>query len=394
MSQQKPERVFSESVELVHDLRGPSDLQKTLVALEDIASSTLGCLDVVILERHRDRLVGGGLSLQQTPESPTFFRGPKLSAFQGLPPEIDNLFLVPLYSPSGTILGAVVFLQMPRSVTEAETEAATSFSTMAAMALWKARLVARRDSLKQEMQLAAEVVRELLPAAGFRSGAYRFEGLLEPAGATGGDIYDFFPTSQGKVAFLLADASGKGMATCLQVTQARAYFRALVSTMPLTDAAARINQLLREDLAPHAFVTAVLGVVDISTHRVRLVDAGHGLMLHRHRNRCFSTFQSGSNMPLGISASLEFKEFTLTLNEGELLLFYTDGWTERCLPSGEQLGQQRLNELLAVLDPARGKEALFRLHQEVDRLCGPATHLDDMTMLTIHREASSTVEES
>ena len=377
---------IAESVEIVHELSGPSELNVALSALEEAASSSLECDEVVILEWDATRLSGGGLTLTGFPSSPRFYRFEELGEFAGLPEKARSVYLVPLYSPEGKRLGAVAYLNLSGDFEAIYSEAVASYSTVAAMALWKAEELARRNRLVRQMRLAAEVIENLLPKRSRQFASYRFSGILEPAGTTGGDIFDYFLAGEGKVAFLLADATGKGLGPCMQVSQIRAYFRALASLMPLPAVAERLNSLLCKDLQSDRFITAVIGCLDLSRHQLTFVDAGHGLFLHRPSVGVCEVDRQ-SNLPFGVLPGAVYSESELSLGEGEAFILYTDGWVENLMSDGEEFGADRLKQaLIGVELDGLGLERLFARFANV---CRGETPRDDTTMLVVSRARES-----
>jgi len=133
--------------------------------------------------------------------------------------------------------------------------------------------------MRKEMALAAKVQLELLPSEVPQLGTIDVAGWSVPASVTGGDCYDLWRLPDGRLAMLVADAAGHGMASAMVVAQVRSLIRALAEPdLRPADVLNKVNARLSEDLSSHRFVTAALAYLD-SDGAIDLASAGHGPIL-------------------------------------------------------------------------------------------------------------------
>lgn len=279
----------------------------------------------------------------------------------------------------------VIELINPRSpgllFTARDAEALGALSAAAAFAIRNARLtqeLLEQDRLKQELELAAAVQRNLLPTAA--NDCAPVQGLNIPARGVSGDFYDILPLPDGRVAFALADVSGKGMNAALIMVKAATLFRSLARrTQEPGLLLSRIEHELSGSLAFGMFVTMVVGVYDPRSKLVRLANAGHLPPLRRDASGAFEEYPAAAP-PLGIVCKLDrnrYRECSFSI-EGGALYLYTDGAIEARRDDGNLLGVEGLQALIAdhaALAPGARLRAI---------VAGLGAELrDDLTLLVI-----------
>ncbi len=229
-----------------------------------------------------------------------------------------------------------------------------------------------RDALE-----ARSIQQALFPKTSPYIPGFAICGLCIPAGAIGGDWYDFVPMYDGRWGLVLADVSGKGTAAALVMAATRGVLRSLAeeSCTP-SEVLRKLNQLLIADLPPERFVTMVYAVLDPAERTLTLASAGHlqPLLINGHEARFLPTDEG---MPLGLGPG-EYSETEIKLTPGSRLVFYSDGITEAIGPDEQEYGQQRLKEHL--LQPEASAESLLEDVRTFANGCG--LH-DDATVITI-----------
>lgn len=203
-----------------------------------------------------------------------------------------------------------------------------------------------KERFAAEQQEARRIQEALFPKTAPQAPGFEIAGQCLPAGAVGGDWYDYIALPDGRVAAVLADVSGKGMAAALLMSATRAIVRSLaqVSASP-GEILGRVNRMLLEDFPSERYVTMVLAVMDAERREVTLANAGHPwpLFWDGSSTRCLCT---ETGFPLGL-LPCDFAERTVAMPAGSKLLLYTDGITEAQNPAGEEYGVERLEEDLA-----------------------------------------------
>ena len=250
-----------------------------------------------------------------------------------------------------------------------------------AVAVQNARLFQQVQQERKEMTrdaLEARTIQEaLLPRSSPYIPGFAVSGLSVPAGAIGGDWYDFIPMKEGCWGLVLADVSGKGTAAALLMAATRGVLRSLAeASCTPSEVLEKLNRLLVEDLPPARFVTMVFAVLDPAERTLTFASAGHlqPLLIQGSEARFL---HSDTGLPLGVALG-EYSEAVIQLDPGSRVVFYSDGITEAAHPDEEEYGELRLKEHL--LQPDSCAESLLA---DVRSFVNGFGLRDDATVITV-----------
>jgi sigma-B regulation protein RsbU (phosphoserine phosphatase) len=249
-----------------------------------------------------------------------------------------------------------------------------------AVAVHNARRFQQERSERQEMSREANEARKIQQALLPRSSPYipgfAVTGLSTPAGAVGGDWYDFIPFDDGRWGLVLADVSGKGTAAALLMSATRGILRSLATACCPSEVLSKLNQLLVNDFPSGRFVTMLYAILDPATRILTFASAGHlRPLLVENAHAHFLDTERG--MPLGIGSG-GYSEAQVRLAPGARLLFYSDGITEATNPEGDEYGAERLEKHFRQSD-ASADSILEDVRLFAD---GPGLH-DDATVILV-----------
>lgn len=301
----------------------------------------------------------------------------------GIDYEIRSLICAPL-SHRDERYGVVELLnprQPGRRFSARDADLLGLLATAAAIAIRNARLTAEllaQNRLKRELEMAADVQRNLLPPTPAPEAPV--QGLNRPARGVSGDFYDVLRLADGRIAFALADVSGKGLNAALIMVKTATLFRSLARrTHEPGLLLSRIEAELCETMSFGMFVTMVVGIFDPHRHEVRLANAGHLPVLRRDAAGRYEEFPA-LDPPLGIHGRLENDRYRETLLSiaGGCLYLYTDGASEARDGSGAMLGSEGLK---ALIERHAGAAPGTRLTAIADAIGRDLR--DDLTLLVI-----------
>lgn len=213
-----------------------------------------------------------------------------------------------------------------------------------------------REKMSRDAGEARAIQQALLPKSSPYIPGFAISGLSIPAGAVGGDWYDFISFDDGCWGLVLADVSGKGTAAALLMSATRGMLRSLTHTCSGPgEVLTRLNRLLVEDFPSGKFVTMLLAVLNPSTRELTFSSAGHlrPLLVDDSGARFLD---SERGMPLGLGTG-EFSESRVQLSEGSRLVFYSDGITEATDGSDEEYGPERMRD--HVLQPESSADSIL-----------------------------------
>jgi len=260
------------------------------------------------------------------------------------------------------------------------------FAVLALVFLLALELV-DRVRVRDELEVARDLQRQLLPREGPELPSWRFAQSYRTANEIGGDYYDFLTVPDGRVVVVAGDASGHGMAAGLLMVIAHTSLRLSADLDPRPEAALPLlNRALAATGGRRAFFTLFYGLLDPATGQLDYVCAGHPFPLLRHPGGEIEELGTGS-LPLGIRPELRVEARSTTLGPGDLLLLYSDGLPEEVHPtSGEAFGFERLRELLAPGGGAR--EIHDRVLAAFDAFLAGEAQRDDISLVVVERQAA------
>jgi serine phosphatase RsbU (regulator of sigma subunit) len=253
-----------------------------------------------------------------------------------------------------------------------------------------AQQMRERERIEQELRVARTIQQATLPKEVPELEGWQIAPYCQPAREVGGDFYDFHLLSDGRVGFVVGDATGKGVPAALVTTGVCAFLGGVAtgsgSSSP-GEMLQRVNEALFANIPPNMFVTCFYAILEPESGRLLYANAGHNLPCCCHDEHAAREL-SARGMPLGLMPGMSYEENETILVPGESVLFYTDGLVEAHNPKGEMFGTPRLRDLLS--ERAEGGRALSAaLMEELKRFTEEGWEQeDDITLLTLERSAT------
>ncbi|MFW6175406.1 MAG: PP2C family protein-serine/threonine phosphatase, partial [Acidobacteriota bacterium] len=271
-------------------------------------------------------------------------------------------------------------------------------ANQAAIALENARLhqeALEKERYERDLQLAAEIQRQILPEGVPDVPGYELAGWNRPAREVGGDYYDLVPLPSedrgsedgrvGRLGFALADVSGKGVPAALMVSTLHSAVRLLMGRMGAGPRLVeRLNRHILASSAPNKFITLVVGELDASAGRLVYVNAGHNPGLVIRSGGAVERLGAGG-LPVGLLPGSTYRDGSLDLAPGDLVCLYSDGITECTSPAGEELGEERLVELLREAADRPVGEVVAVVEEAVTDFARGRPQGDDQTLVLLRR---------
>ncbi len=244
-----------------------------------------------------------------------------------------------------------------------------------------------RERVDRELQVARDIQLGSLPEGVPTLVDWQIDPYCQPAREVGGDFYEFYQLGDGRVGFVVGDATGKGVPAAIVTTATAAYLGAVAAASDSSpgEALALANEALFARIPPNMFVTCFYAILDPKSASLTYANAGHDLP-YLHRNGDAEELRA-RGMPLGMMPGMSYEEGEVSLSEGNCVLFYSDGLVEAHNPRGEMFGFPRLRALVAEHGEERslGKFLLEELYTFVGE---GWEQEDDITLLTLRRSAA------
>lgn len=253
---------------------------------------------------------------------------------------------------------------------------------------WRAQSGRERDRLrmKQELEYAREIQLSMLPRQAPSIDWLDIAALSLPATEVGGDYYDYFALGGDRIAVVVGDVTGHGVASGLVLSGVRSSLNLLADE--LCDPGrvlARLNTMLKRTAARRMLMTLGVAVLDHGERTVAVATAGHPPVLTWSAVSGAVEEVGQSALPLGALAAAEYRHQRVRVAAGDALMLYSDGLPETTGESGEQYGFERLERAFRAAatagHAARGiRDAVLR---DLWEHKGDAEQVDDVTMVVI-----------
>lgn len=254
------------------------------------------------------------------------------------------------------------------------------------------RVTAEKERIGAELNVATQIQADMLPSI-FPAFPERKEfdiyATMTPAKEVGGDFYDFFLIDDDHLALVIADVSGKGVPAALFMVIAKTLIKnraQMAAGGPYSPAEilGYVNEQLCEGNEAELFVTVWLGILQISTGKGIVANAGHEYPTIRRAGGEYELIKTKHSIAVAAMEGIRFREHTFEMHPGDSLYVYTDGVPEATDRQDELFGTDRMLAALNEDPDARPEQLLHTVKRHIDAFVGEAMQFDDITMLCMH----------
>ncbi len=252
-------------------------------------------------------------------------------------------------------------------------------STVSTLKRYIAEAAARID---KELEYAKQIQLSALPTNFPNNENYSIYAEMIAAKEVGGDFYDFYKLNETTVAFLVADVSGKGIPAAMFMMTAKTILKDLAeSGMTVNDIFTKANEKLCENNESGMFVTAWMGILNLTNGRVQFANAGHNPPLLKRADGSFEYLKTRAGLVLAGMEGVNYRVGEVVLGEGDRLFLYTDGVTEATNIENKLYGEERLLNFMNGNSSLEAEKLLPMLKTNIDEFVGETPQFDDITML-------------
>ncbi|MBV9494290.1 MAG: SpoIIE family protein phosphatase [Acidobacteria bacterium] len=272
-------------------------------------------------------------------------------------------------------------------------EMAMSFDRMTESIASLLSTVAEKERLQSEIAIAATIQRNLLPKEGPQFRGVSFSAHFEPTTSIGGDYYDVFNLDKSRLAVAIGDVSGHGLSTGLVMAMVKAAITTLVEEgAEETSLFHRLNELVYRSTERRAFMTLAFTIFDLERGVIRHTNAGHLYPYLLRKDVQPSSIESPS-LPLGVRQEITTRTVEIDLQEGDAIVYLSDGIVEAQNDAGDPLGFEQLEALLAQQvdrSPTMIRDSIL---DAVARHSGLRPADDDRTVMVLRFDAFKSLRE-
>ena len=258
--------------------------------------------------------------------------------------------------------------------------------TLQNSAVWREAMQSRSQlvALENELDVARRMQSSILPTKFPRADSFEIYANMQPARAVGGDFYDVQRLDQSRVGMAIADVSGKGVPAALFMMSSRTLLKgAAIGSSDPAMVLTTVNSVLSDDNSEMMFVTVLYAVFDPQTRAYTYACGGHDSPLVVHADGTSTALPHTGGIALGVLPKVVYRSHTVTLEEGDTVLLYTDGVTEAQDRAGQQFRLERLQDMFQQQTPPGAEAATGMVFRAVREFAGAAPQFDDITCLAL-----------
>ena len=246
------------------------------------------------------------------------------------------------------------------------------------------------EMIKTDLAVAAEIQQAILPKSMPKFDnevAFDLAQMMHPAKDIGGDFYDFFKIDDDRMGVVIADVSGKGIpaAIFMAVSRTIIHISGFQRLLTASECISASNKMLCKESVDNMFVTVFYAIYNTKTGEVNYCNAGHNPPYVLRKDGHLERLPNSTSTMMGVFDFMDFEDNYFKLDEGDMLVMYTDGVDEACNRQDEEFTDERLEAALAECKGATCQEAIDTVLGKVKEFVGDAAQSDDITMLALKR---------
>ena len=288
-----------------------------------------------------------------------------------------------------TLIGVLrLYSPKPKRFSEEDISVARSVASQCATAITNARLYGRAIEgahMAEQMRLAAVLQRRMIPAKAPIVAGVDVAAKYLPCFEVGGDFYDFIQINESSFAVAIADVIGKGFPAAIMMSMfrgaLRAYTQGCLNGDEIESVVCRLNRMLCEECRDGEFITFFYAIIDIAKMKVTYCNCGHEPALLM-RGRVISELDKGG-LVLGVEAESDYEIGEVGLEDGDSLLFYTDGLIDAVNFDDEIWGVERLRNTVKEGAGGSAGQMMRNILQYRRRFVGLARQIDDTSVVVV-----------
>ncbi|HYR27848.1 MAG TPA: SpoIIE family protein phosphatase, partial [Thermoanaerobaculia bacterium] len=268
---------------------------------------------------------------------------------------------------------------------------AQSFDRMTESIVSLLASVTETERLQSEIEIAATIQRNLLPKEGPRFSGVSFAAHFEPTASIGGDYYDVFNLDKSRLAVAIGDVSGHGLSTGLVMAMVKAAITTLVEEgADETSLFQRLNDLVYRSTERRAFMTLAFTIFDLERRTIRHTNAGHIYPYLLRRGVAEVRAIESPSLPLGVRTNLITNTVEVELQEGDALVYLSDGLIEAQNENGDPFGFDQIEALLSAQTSHEAGALRAAILEAIAQHAGTKLADDDRTIMVLQFESLAT----
>ncbi|MCA9138687.1 MAG: SpoIIE family protein phosphatase [Planctomycetales bacterium] len=305
---------------------------------------------------------------------------------------IKSMICAPLGDAEGNNFGAIQIdsTQGRGQFVEEDIDLLAGVAAQAGILITNAQMhekALRQREVEQDLKLAQDVQKAFLPQSPPESPGFEVESFYQAANHIGGDYFDYIHLGDGRIAVVVADVVGHGVAAAMFMAKLSAETRfCLAGEADVAKAIERLNDRMSA-LEVERFVTFLLVVIDPASEFITVVNAGHmpPIVRNAQSGEITEPGSEESGLPIAIDSGMDYEAVSARFNAGDVMLMYTDGINEAMDANDNEFGIDAIRKLAA--QKSDGRTIKDQIVEAVLEHVGDAPPFDDMCLVVIQRTA-------
>jgi sigma-B regulation protein RsbU (phosphoserine phosphatase) len=240
-----------------------------------------------------------------------------------------------------------------------------------------------KQKIERDLETAREIQKNLLPKRIIQPDNFEISAHSKSAKMVGGDFFDIIIKNKSSLYIAIGDVSGKGISASLLVANTIAYLRSICrQNLSITESTDQLNTLVYENTLTDIFITFFWGLLETKKMEFTFVNAGHNAAL-LIRDKEIIKLEKGGMLLGVIETAVPYESETVKLQEGDYIIFFTDGVTEAMNIKDEEFSDERFENICKTFTNESADEVKEKLLKEIDNFTGSIEQSDDITLLVI-----------
>ncbi len=308
---------------------------------------------------------------------------------------IGSVVSVPLLARNKLIGVLCVVKDVEYGFVKEDLELITTFADQAAVAIDNSRLIRElidKERLQQELLVAQKIQLRLLPQSQPKLSGFQIDGVSYPAYEVGGDYFDYVQIGEHDttVGIIIADVSGKGTSAAFYMAELKGIVQSLARIYPNSpkEFLCKANETIARGLEKASFISALYGIIDSKQNLLHLSNAGHcpAIVVQGDDAKLIKMKGLALGLDKGKLFSQHISEAHIDLNIGDVVVLYTDGVIEAVDKHGEQLGYERLMDIVRLARKKSASEIKNDIFNAVNAFTNDGGSVrDDLTIVVLKR---------
>jgi len=244
-----------------------------------------------------------------------------------------------------------------------------------------------KERMEEELSIARDLQISMLSPTCPQIKGFQIAALSAPAREVGGDFFDFIEMDQERLGMVMGDVTGKSVSGALVMSATRSIFRILSDeNLSVKDIMIRANKRIKKDIKSGMFVALLYAVIDTRNRYLRFCSAGQTqpILFSSKSQKATILDTLGDKFPLGILEEVEYEETQIPFDQGDKIVFYTDGIVEAMNNNNELFGFDLLLNTIQETVANNADSLLQEIIDKINKFTGGCSQHDDLTLIVLN----------